>query len=674
MISKKRYNLPFWSLTVSFVLGVFLFSAKVVAVSALLIPTLVLFLVLFFFSKWLHSILFTILACLLFIVIGGLRYQLAIPEHQPDHLIHQKDTESISRIVFSVSELFKSTNKWASYQATVKQFNGKQTSGKILLKVKKDTLLTLKKGSSYVSDLKLKKLPNETFPYGFNYTKYLNQQGITHQAWVSETKLIALPKYTNHWADLMADFQQRLSSGLKKQQLSSDVIQFTQALVLGDKKELTKQLKTNFQNAGVIHILAISGLHIGVIYLAFSWVLKTILYRHKFRVVRSVVVLVVLWLFAWFSGASDSALRATTMFSFFEISLWLLRRQHPLNALLLSVFVLVGIDPRMLFSVGFQLSVVAVISIIIGVPKLSKIWEPKLIVVNYLWEIICVSLCAQIGLLPLSLYYFHQFPLLFLVANIPIMCCIPIIMAMAIGMVAGSYFFTWPALITTIYDFVISTLLNFVAWVASVDGLVLKELYISKFTVVAIYLAFVYLRWCYTNLKTAFAYVTLPLAFLVIVGFVEVHQKSVKKEIWLLNDYKNTTIVELFSGGAQVFSESELREIDKHYKIDALVGALHYDTIEYKSLKQAYTLNNKKLLVVNENYLPRLEDSIDILLVSNSPKLNFERLLKVTQPKKVIFTACNKFYHLRDWKMSCKKMNVSYYDVSKHGSVRLDNL
>jgi len=183
----------------------------------------------------------------------------------------------------------------------------------------------------------------------------------------------------------------------------------------------------------------------------------------------------------------------------------------------------------MLFSVGFQLSVVAVISIIIGVPKLSKIWEPKLIVVNYLWEIICVSLCAQIGLLPLSLYYFHQFPLLFLVANIPIMCCIPIIMAMAIGMVVGSYFFTWPALITTIYDFVISTLLNFVAWVASVDGLVLKELYISKFTVVAIYLAFVYLRWCYTNLKTAFAYVTLPLAFLVIVGFVEVHQKSVKK-------------------------------------------------------------------------------------------------------------------------------------------------
>lgn len=673
MISKKRYNFLFWSISVSFALGIFLFSIKGVSIPVLFLLAFVLFAVIVFFKNKLNPAFFTIIVCFLFLLFGGLRYQLAIPKNQKDHLINHKNIALVNQVVFTISKTFKNTAKWRNYQATVKQVNGKKTSGNLLLKIKKDSAL-LQKGASYVGNLKLIPLPTETFPYGFNYTQYLNKQGITHQSWVTKTKLIPLPKYDNKLIRFIVRFQQQLNKRLQKQSLSSEVIQFTQALVLGNKKALTKQLKTNFQNAGVIHILAISGLHIGVVYFIFGWLLKKIMYKHQYRILRSIIVLVLVWLFTWFTGASDSALRATTMFSFFEISQWLLRRQHPLNALLLSVFVLLLINPMTIFSVGLQLSVTAVASIIIGVPKLSQVWEPKYIITNYLWKITCVSLCAQIGLLPLSVYYFHQFPLLFLVANIPIMCFIPVIMGLAVIMVAGSSFYIWPKAVDVFYDSVITIMLHFVNWVASIDSLIVKELYISKLTVLAIYTGFLYLRWCYSNTKNGLKYLAVPIAFLGIVGFTEIHQRVVKREVWLLNDYTNTTIVDLFSNGVQVYSQNELKDNEKQYKIRPIATALHHNNITYNSLQQVYNIKGKKVLIVSGNYLPKPKSTIDILLVSNSPKINFERLLKEIQPKKVIFAANNTFYHITNWKMGCEKLGVSYYDVSKQGSLRLDRL
>lgn len=673
MIVKKRYNLPFWSIVLSFVLGTFIFSTTVFQIPTLFTATLSLFAILVLTRKRQHSLLFTIITCLLFVCIGGLRYQLATPQNQPNHLIRQNKVTAVNRVIFNISKTGKKTNNWTSYEASIKQVNEKKVSGKILLKVK-ENIPQLQKGAAYVSNLKLIKLTNETFPYGFNFTKYLNQHGITHQAWITKNKPIPLPKYNNKWICLLTEFQRHLNERLKQQHLSKEVIQFTQAIVLGNKKELTQQLKVNFQNAGVIHILAISGLHIGILYFIFSWFLKKIIYKHKYRILRSLIILLFLWLFTWFSGGSDSALRATTMFSCFEISNWLLRRQHPLNALLVSVFVLVLISPTIIFSVGFQLSITAVASIIIGVPKLSKIWKPKWPIANYIWKIISVSLCAQIGLLPLSIYYFHQFPLLFLAANIPIMFCIPLIMAFAISIVMGSYFFIWNKTICTAYDILIAKLINFIDWIASLDSLILKELYISKLTMFAIYVIMLYARWCYSNIKSIPKHLSLPVALIVIIGFIEIHQKTIKKEIWLLNDYTNTTIIEMFSNGMHVFSEKKFMNDKIPHNVYTAEKTLHHSNIQYNGLKHIYTFNNKKLLLASENYIPNPQSPIYILLVTNTPKINFDRLLKEVQPQKVIFAANNAFYLISKWKKSCEERNISYYDVSKKGSVRIDNL
>ncbi len=674
MKSNKIYNVPFWSMCISLILGALLFSLEALSIKWFFVSILFLLLVLMAMLKQKKSTTFIIISCVVFCFIGGLRYQLTIPDNQRNHIIHQTNVGAPIKTIFTVTESFKKSKKWKNYKASIKQIEENKATGSVLLKVKGEGADILQIGATYIGYLKLNKLANKTFPYGFNYADYLRGKGITHQVWASKSDLILLPNQGNELVQFIANLQINLNTALKKQRLDAKVIQFTQALVLGNKKELDKGVSADFKNAGVIHILAISGLHIGIIYLVFVWLFKLLFYQYKYRFFRSVTVIFLLWMFAWFSGASDSALRATTMVTCFEISRLLLRSQHPLNALFLSVFVLFFVTPQIIFSVGFQFSVVAVASIIIGVPKMLKLLESKWWLLKYLWGITCVSTCAQIGLLPLSIYYFHQFPLLFLVANIPIMFCIPVIMGYAIFVVVCGYFVVLPNVISSIYNFSITYLIRFVGWIASLDSFLLKEVYISKITVWVFYIIFLYLWWIYSNFEKALKYLSFPLSLIAITGFIEFNRKRIKNEVWLLNDYRNSIIVDISANKIQIHAENELTDIDKVFKIEPISAKLHQLNIIYNPLKEAYIIDNKNILIVSDNYIPKLNTVVDILIISNSPKINFERLLKETQPRKVIFTANNKHYLLRGLELLCKKRNIYFTNISQIGDIRLDEL
>jgi len=184
---------------------------------------------------------------------------------------------------------------------------------------------------------------------------------------------------------------------------------------------------------------------------------------------------------------------------------------------------------------------------------------------------------------------------------------------------------------------------------------------------------FVYLRWWYNDFKKGLKYVSLPLACILTLGFVEVNKKAFKKEIWLLNDYKNTLVVEVSSDDVNVFSEQELAETDKFYKIKPLLEELHFEKANYHQLQQAYTINNKSILVINQNFIPKIELKVEVIILSNSPKINLERLIETLQPKKIIVTSKNKAYLIEKWKATCEKFKIPFYNVEKEGSLELRN-
>ena len=378
MKSKNLSNFPFWIICVAFLFGVFISKHIEINLSlAILIGCTGVLSLIFLFKKFTSS-LFVIIASLIFICLGIVRFQVSQPNFQNNHIIHFIKENQPQQLLLSIDKVFKHSKRYHNYKAEIHSLNNKNVIGNILLSVKRNVTSTpFSKGDYFVTFDKPKLLKRTNIPYAFEYTDYLNNQHITYRLRSENSRLFSIPSLDNWVVQASNNFRKDLETNLQKQKLLPDVRQLTEALVLGNKSGIDKQLNEDYANAGVIHILAISGLHIGIIYLILMGVFKRTLSYYSHRIIRSILILICLWLFAWFSGGSPSAIRATTMFSCFEIARLLMRRQHPINPLFATIFILLAVNPIILFSVGFQLSVVAVASIIIGVPKLLAWWYPE---------------------------------------------------------------------------------------------------------------------------------------------------------------------------------------------------------------------------------------------------------------------------------------------------------
>lgn len=182
------------------------------------------------------------------------------------------------------------------------------------------------------------------------------------------------------------------------------------------KTNSTRTQKKLFTKTGVIHVLAVSGLHVGIIYLFLSWILK--LKRNQVNAAWKIILLIfILFLYAMITGFSPSVSRAVLMFSFMRIGELFGKKVHTLNALAFSAFIILIYNPTELFQLGFQLSYFAVLSIVIFYPAIYGLLFFKNTILDKLWSLTAVTLAAQIGTFPWALYVFHQFPVYFILSN-----------------------------------------------------------------------------------------------------------------------------------------------------------------------------------------------------------------------------------------------------------------
>ncbi|MCH7541342.1 ComEC family competence protein [Patescibacteria group bacterium] len=190
------------------------------------------------------------------------------------------------------------------------------------------------------------------------------------------------------------------------------------ALTLGDKQYLDKDIRGIYAKTGAMHVLAVSGLHVGIIYLIFNYLLQFLMRGPKSGVVKAVILLFLLWTYAAIAGFSPSICRATTMFSFIIIGNAVNRQGQIYNTIFASAFFLLLINPLFIFEVGFQLSYAAVLGIITFQPQIDNWFRFDNLIIKYFWSITAVSIAAQISTFPLAIYYFHQFPGYFFLSNI----------------------------------------------------------------------------------------------------------------------------------------------------------------------------------------------------------------------------------------------------------------
>ena len=219
--------------------------------------------------------------------------------------------------------------------------------------------------------------------------------------------------------------RQMILNQLRKMLPDERLFTIATAISFGYVREMDKDTRQIFSAAGCVHILAISGLHFAFIYSAFNALFSFMGNKRRGRITKQLIILPILWAFAFFTGMHPSVIRAVITITIWGIGNAFFFRTLTMNTLGFSAFLILLYNPLNLFDIGFQLSFSAVLAILLVNPYLISLYHSRNPMLNYVWELSCTSTSAQLGTAPLSIYYFHQFPLLYLVSNlfaIPLAC------------------------------------------------------------------------------------------------------------------------------------------------------------------------------------------------------------------------------------------------------------
>ncbi|MEQ6166898.1 ComEC/Rec2 family competence protein [Ekhidna sp. MALMAid0563] len=311
------------------------------------------------------------------------------------------------------------------------------TSGKIHLYIRKDSLVTpLKYGDRILVYGNFYPVQGPDNPNEFNYKKYLERQNIFSHAFIhhSDLKVIA-NNPPNRLLNVAYTLREKASTTIDKYIPAPRENGIAKALLLGIKDHLDNEVKKAYSSAGAMHVLAVSGLHVGIIYLIILILFGKLRESGRWgKYAFGALSVSIIWLYATLTGLSPSVLRAATMFSLVAFSQASTREGNIYNTLAFAAFILLLFDPYLIYSVGFQLSFAAVVGIVYLQPKLYRLLDLRSWLLDKAWAITCVSIAAQLATFPLSAYYFHQFPTYFLVSNLVVIPASFLMLVGGIGM------------------------------------------------------------------------------------------------------------------------------------------------------------------------------------------------------------------------------------------------
>ncbi|MFN8428744.1 MAG: ComEC/Rec2 family competence protein [Spirosomataceae bacterium] len=334
-----------------------------------------------------------------------------------NHYLHKEHFDSYLAVIDSYTEIKPKTYKViAKVIASKPNEKWEKSSGQVLLYFNKEAGTYPNFGEVFAIRNNLREIEPPKNPLEFDYKNYQQRKNIFSHQFLRKGDFIKTGKHNLNpvftFANYLNVYTHRVFSSFLETPKQLGV---AEALIGGMKAELDFETKQWYSATGAIHVLAVSGMHVAILFWVLNASLGLVLNRKRLPFI--ITILALLWTYAVFTGLSPSVCRSTVMFSMIQLGIYFRRDDNPVNTLILSAIILLIIMPNWLYDVGFQLSYMAVLGILVLLPSLKSAITFRNRLLRWFWEISMVSIAAQIFTLPLTLYYFHQFPNYFLIAN-----------------------------------------------------------------------------------------------------------------------------------------------------------------------------------------------------------------------------------------------------------------
>ena len=524
----------------------------------------------------------------------------------------------------------------------------------------------------------LQEIKNSGNPGAFDYKRYSLFQGTTHQLYLKENEFERLSTTARKpLRQFINRIRSRVLNILRTNIKEEKELGLAEALLIGYKNDLDKTLVQSYSNTGVVHVIAISGLHLGLIYWLLTWIFKP-LQKRTLKWSRPVFILTGLWLFTLLAGAQPSVLRSAFMFTCIVIGDSFERRSSIYNSLAFSALLILCINPFWLWDVGFQLSYAAVLSIVIFMQPIYHWFYIKNKLLDMIWKLNAVTIAAQILTVPIGIYHFHQFPSSFILTNFVAVPLSSLILFAEILLCVLAFAPIIAVIIGKVISWLIWLMNSYIEQIEKLpfslcDGLQITILQTLLLFIVAIGSTL----WLMDKNKTSFRFATGALFLFVILRTISFINANKRQQLIIYNVPQKQAIDIIdgrrfvFVGDTELIADDFIRNFHLKpsrilHRVEQANGLDHYMQIDnmifYKGKHILRIKNTTDFLQVDKRL------AVDLLIVSGNPRLYFTRLLQPFSIKQVVFDSSCPPWKLTYWKKDCDSLHIPYHDVSEKGA------
>ena len=553
-----------------------------------------------------------------------------------------------------------------------------QVQGKLLLNFKNQPINPLPAyGDVLLIKSGLLEFPLASFPGAFNYRLFMHRKGILFQSYVTPKtyKAIGLNQGKSYLKTIYA-WQQNIRNTLTNYLQTPSEIAISEALLYGYDKDMDDETIAAFSRTGTLHVLAVSGMHVGLIFVLLGWLLSPLAKSVRGKKKVAILQTVGIWLYSLLCGMSPSILRATVMFSFVILGKQIKRNSNPFNSLAASAMFLLWFDPNLIYHVGFQLSYMAVAGILGFYPLLYHALTLPYKLLDEIWKILAVSLASQVLTLPLTLLYFHQFPNYFLLANLLIIPLTSLIIYGGILLLSLQWFPGGAAWLGKLMSWLILACNKVAQFIAHLPGAVAESIYWNASDIFFYLLALICLIQYFKqrNILALYSLIGLGICkLLLLIGFQflltptqQIQVFSIEKS-WVISTHKGKE--------AQLFCDQILQQQSSTFneKINTFIGTQKLKVRQSASLPTGNVLlgiNGLNLFIWQESAVP-INIPNCIVLVQGKHYVNLEKMLTHNQVRQFILGTNMPWKKKTALKKILTKHQIPCHDLSENGAYEL---
>lgn len=557
--------------------------------------------------------------------------------------------------------------------------------------------LSYKKGDIISLTGKVFPLQDNSNPKAFNYKNYLKYRGIQSQIFLKEGNHQLLIKKESSIFTLTDEIRNWALSIFEKRLREKDHLAVASAMVLGYREHLSDDLYQSFSDTGAVHVLAVSGLHVGIICMLFISLFRRFKNESTFfKALQFFCLVFVTWMYALITGASPAVIRAAVMFTFLLMGRLWFKGANIYNVLAFSAFCILVYDPYILYHLSFQFSYLALLSILFFQPLIERLWDTRHWFVSRVWQLASVSIAAQVLIFPISIYYFHTFPIYFLLSGIAAVFLATFILVGGLLLLSFDQFPFVGDWFAEIYSWLIGLFVRIISSIQSLPFNKIEGLYFSRKSMIVLYLIIGIIMFLisvkpsgfkgvlYKKIKRRRVARSILMAGIVFLALNNLlFTKSVKdNQEMIVYDISKGSVIDLFLGD-NVFSK---------YSDNLTQDKIDFSCAPYRIFKGAqdkHPLDSRLLLdespihVISNSevvfkgqfvfFMDEINDTdtipcvSDILMVlNNSTQLPYD-ILDVHYTSKVVLDNSLSYAVRNKWLKECKKRGVPVHDVRKDG-------